>query len=62
MLALSARGCCMAYATAKAEIVAGLVPEDSAELFKNYCKPFQALLDGKIHGGAIRQHHFAPLE
>lgn len=36
-LAKGVRGCCMAYGTAKAEIVAGLVPEASAELFKAYC-------------------------
>ncbi len=43
MLARNVRGCCMAYGTAKAEIVAGLVPEASAELFKNYCNlcPFK---------------------
>ncbi|MCX6669908.1 MAG: hypothetical protein NTV25_08945 [Methanothrix sp.] len=43
LLARSVRGCCMAYGTAKAEIVAGLVPEASAELFKNYCNlcPFK---------------------
>jgi hypothetical protein len=34
ILAKGVRGCCMAYGTAKAEIVAGLVPEVSAELFK----------------------------
>jgi hypothetical protein len=37
VLARKVRGCCMAYGTAKAEIVAGLMPEASAELFKNYC-------------------------
>lgn len=37
ILAKGVRGCCMAYGTAKAEIVAGLVPEASAELFKAYC-------------------------
>lgn len=43
ILAKSVRGCCMAYGTAKAEIVAGLVPEASAELFKAYCNlcPFK---------------------
>jgi hypothetical protein len=43
LLARSVRGCCIAYGTAKAEIVAGLVPEASAELFKNYCNlcPFK---------------------
>ncbi len=43
LLARNVRGCCMAYGTAKAEIVAGLVPEASAELFKNYCNlcPFK---------------------
>lgn len=34
LLAKNVRGCCMAYGTARAEIVAGLVPEASAELFK----------------------------
>ncbi len=43
ILARAVRGCCMAYGTAKAEIVAGLVPEASAELFKSYCNlcPFK---------------------
>jgi hypothetical protein len=43
ILARNVRGCCMAYGTAKAEIVAGLVPEASAELFKTYCNlcPFK---------------------
>jgi hypothetical protein len=43
ILAKNVRGCCMAYGTAKAEIVAGLVPEVSAELFKTYCNlcPFK---------------------
>src|SRR5512136_266198 len=43
ILAKRVLGCCMAYSTAKAEIVAGLVPEASAELFKNYCNlcPFK---------------------
>jgi hypothetical protein len=43
LLARNVRGCCMAYGTAKAEIVAGLVPEASAQLFKNYCNlcPFK---------------------
>ncbi len=43
LLARGVRGCCMAYGTAKAEIVAGLVPEASAELFKAYCNlcPFK---------------------
>jgi hypothetical protein len=43
ILAKGVRGCCMAYGTAKAEIVAGLVPEASAELFKAYCNlcPFK---------------------
>ncbi|MBC7086119.1 MAG: hypothetical protein H5T43_07130 [Methanomethylovorans sp.] len=30
-------GCCMAYATIKAEIVADLVPKASAQLFRTYC-------------------------
>ena len=37
ILAKRVRGCCMAYGTAKAEIVAGLVPEASAKLFRAYC-------------------------
>jgi hypothetical protein len=43
VLARNVRGCCMAYGTAKAEVVAGLVPEASAELFKTYCNlcPFK---------------------
>src|SRR5512136_880846 len=43
ILANGVRGCCMAYGTAKAEIVAGLVPEASAELFRTYCNlcPFK---------------------
>jgi len=43
ILAKGVRGCCMAYGTAKAEIVAGLVPEASAQLFKTYCNlcPFK---------------------
>jgi hypothetical protein len=43
LLAKNVRGCCMAYGTAKAEIVAGLVPEVSAQLFKTYCNlcPFK---------------------
>ena len=43
ILAKSVQGCCMAYGTAKAEIVAGLVPEASAKLFKTYCNlcPFK---------------------
>ena len=46
-------GCCMAYGTAKAEIVAGLVPEASAKLFRDLLQPLplQALLDGEVHGG-----------
>ena len=43
ILAKRVLGCCMAYGTAKAEIVAGLVPKASAELFRNYCNlcPFK---------------------
>ena len=43
ILAKNVQGCCMAYGTAKAEIVAGLVPEASAKLFKTYCNlcPFK---------------------
>jgi len=37
ILAGRVTGCCMAYGTAKAEIVAGLVPKASADLFKAYC-------------------------
>ncbi|HWQ18719.1 MAG TPA: hypothetical protein VN455_03005 [Methanotrichaceae archaeon] len=37
ILAKRVTGCCMAYGTAKAEIVAGLVPKASADLFKAYC-------------------------
>jgi hypothetical protein len=43
LLAKNVRGCCMAYGTAKAEIVAGLVGQASAQLFKTYCNlcPFK---------------------
>lgn len=43
ILANRVLGCCMAYATVKAEIVAGLVPQASAEQFKLYCNlcPFK---------------------
>jgi len=43
ILARGVRGCCMAYGTAKAEIVAGLVGQASAQLFKTYCNlcPFK---------------------
>jgi len=43
ILARDVPGCCMAYGTAKAEIVAGLVPEASAKLFRSYCNlcPFK---------------------
>lgn len=43
ILANRVLGCCMAYATAKAEIVADLVPKASAQLFKTYCNlcPFK---------------------
>lgn len=43
LLAKNVRGCCMAYGTAKAEIVAGLVQQASAQLFKTYCNlcPFK---------------------
>jgi hypothetical protein len=37
ILAKRVTGCCMAYGTAKAEIVAGLVPKASADLFRAYC-------------------------
>jgi hypothetical protein len=43
ILANRVLGCCMAYATAKAEIVADLVPKASAQLFRTYCNlcPFK---------------------
>jgi hypothetical protein len=43
VLANRTLGCCMAYATVKAEIAAGLVPSASAEQFKLYCNlcPFK---------------------
>ncbi len=43
ILANRVLGCCMAYATVKAEIAAGLVPQASAEQFKLYCNlcPFK---------------------
>jgi hypothetical protein len=37
VLANRVLGCCMAYATVKAEIVAGLIPDANAKLFKAYC-------------------------
>jgi hypothetical protein len=37
ILANRVLGCCMAYGTVKAEIVAGLIPEENAGLFKAYC-------------------------
>jgi hypothetical protein len=37
ILANRVLGCCMAYATVKAEIVAGLIPNANAKLFKAYC-------------------------
>jgi hypothetical protein len=54
ILAKGVRGCCMAYGTAKAEIVAGLVPEASAELFKTYCNlcPFKHCWMEKSMGAA----------
>jgi len=36
-LAKGVMGCCIAYATVKAEIVAGLIPDASANLFRAYC-------------------------
>lgn len=36
-LAKNVLGCCIAYSTTKAEIAAGLVPEESAKRFKAYC-------------------------
>jgi hypothetical protein len=43
ILAKRVLGCCIAYATVKAEIVAGLIPEENAKLFKAYCNmcPFK---------------------
>lgn len=43
ILAERTLGCCIAYGTVKAEIVAGIVPEASAEQFKIYCNlcPFK---------------------
>jgi hypothetical protein len=37
LLANRVLGCCMAYGTVKAEIVAGLIPDANAKLFKAYC-------------------------
>lgn len=37
ILARRVLGCCMAYGTVKAEIVAGLIPDANAGLFKAYC-------------------------
>ncbi len=65
ILARSVRGCCMAYGTAKAEIVAGLVPEASAELFKTYCNlcPFKHCWMEKSMGatGNIILHRLSEL-
>ncbi len=36
-LAKRVLGCCMAYSTVKAEIVAGLIPDANAKLFRAYC-------------------------
>ncbi|HIE32328.1 MAG TPA: hypothetical protein EYP67_08160 [Methanosarcinales archaeon] len=43
ILAERTLGCCIAYGTVKAEIVAGIVPKASAEQFKIYCNlcPFK---------------------
>jgi len=45
-------GCCMAYGTVKAEIVAGLIPEANAGLFKAYCNvcPYKHCLLEKSMG------------
>jgi hypothetical protein len=65
ILAKGVRGCCMAYGTAKAEIVAGLVPEVSAELFKTYCNlcPFKHCWMEKSMGatGNIILHRLSEL-
>lgn len=65
ILARGVRGCCMAYGTAKAEIVAGLVPEASAELFKTYCNlcPFKHCWMEKSMGatGNIILHRLSEL-
>lgn len=65
VLAKNVRGCCMAYGTAKAEIVAGLVPEASAELFKTYCNlcPFKHCWMEKSMGatGNIILHRLSEL-
>ncbi|OPX65586.1 hypothetical protein [Methanoregula sp. PtaB.Bin085] len=37
VLAKRVLGCCMAYSTVKAEIVAGLIPDANAKLFRAYC-------------------------
>jgi hypothetical protein len=37
ILAKRVLGCCMAYSTVKAEIVAGLIPDANAKLFRAYC-------------------------
>ncbi len=65
IMAKGVRGCCMAYGTAKAEIVAGLVPEASAELFKTYCNlcPFKHCWMEKSMGatGNIILHRLSEL-
>jgi hypothetical protein len=65
ILAKGVRGCCMAYGTAKAEIVAGLVHEASAELFKTYCNlcPFKHCWMEKSMGatGNIILHRLSEL-
>ncbi|MCJ7445983.1 MAG: hypothetical protein MUO26_15935 [Methanotrichaceae archaeon] len=65
ILAKGVRGCCMAYGTAKAEIVAGLVPEASAELFRTYCNlcPFKHCWMEKSMGatGNIILHRLSEL-
>ncbi len=65
ILARNVRGCCMAYGTAKAEIVAGMVPEASAELFKTYCNlcPFKHCWMEKSMGatGNIILHRLSEL-
>ncbi|VVB71538.1 Uncharacterised protein [uncultured archaeon] len=65
ILARNVRGCCMAYGTAKAEVVAGLVPEASAELFRTYCNlcPFKHCWMNKSMGatGNIILHRLSEI-
>lgn len=65
ILAERTLGCCMAYATVKAEIAAGLVPQASAEQFKLYCNlcPFKHCWMDKSMGatGNIILHRLAEI-